>query len=107
MKKLTIPILVITLGVAWLLSTLDVLHAVNWVWVLGLGVSGALILAVGGVTRSTFVFGPFLIICSLFSIARQSGRISANVEMPTLVIIFGLLSLLAAILPIREPSTKP
>ncbi len=107
MKKFVAPLLITTLGVAWLLTALQILPSVNWVWVLGLAIAGILVLALGGLTRTTFVLGPFLIICAGFSIARQAGKVSQVVELPVLVIIFGALSLFAAMVPLRDANTKP
>ncbi|MBA3683969.1 MAG: hypothetical protein H0W72_01840 [Planctomycetes bacterium] len=106
MKRLIAPIIIITLGIAWLLTAMEVWQTVNWVWVLGLALAGALVLVVGGFNRTTLVLGPFLIICAGFSVARQAGKISESVELPTLVIIFGVLSLLAVVLPVRDASAK-
>ncbi len=102
MKRFTAPIIIITLGIAWLLTALQVLPSVNWVWVLGIAVAGVLILGLGGRTRTSLVLGIYLLICAGFSIARQSGTISQAIELPTLVIIFGALSLIAALLPLRD-----
>ncbi len=106
MKKFITPVLIITIGIAWLLSALEIMPMVNWLWVLGLAVAGVLVLALGGRNRTTMVLGPFLIICAGFSIARQSGRISEAYELPILVIIFGALSLVAAVMPLRDGGAK-
>ena len=102
-KSLTAPILIITLGVGWLLTVHNVLPGVNWVWILGLAVTGVLILVVGGVNKVTFVIGPLLIASTFFSLLRQTGRISIDTEVPSLVIAFGTLMLLAKLLPLRSP----
>ena len=57
-KTLVAPILVITVGVAWLLMTLQVIAPVNWVWTLGLAVAGIVTLVGSGVDRLTIVAGP-------------------------------------------------
>jgi hypothetical protein len=106
MKRIITPILLITVGIAWLLSAMDVIPQVNWVWVLGLGVSGILVLVVGGITKTTFVVGPTLIICSVFSILRQMGKLSPNYEVPILVIIIGVLMLLASVLPLPDSKSS-
>src|SRR5262245_54489346 len=108
MKKakagLIVPVLIIVVGVAWLLNTLQVLPGVDWMWTAGLGVCGVLILAVGGVNKLTFTVGPFLLIGSVLSVLRQTGRLSMNLEMPVLFILFGVLLLLAHVLPLRTPA---
>jgi hypothetical protein len=103
MKKLVAPILIIALGVGWLLTTHNVVPGVNWIWILALGVTGLLILAVGGIDKVTVVVGPFLIAATIFSILRQTGRMSVDTEVPSLVITFGALMLLAKALPFPVP----
>jgi hypothetical protein len=102
-KSLVAPVLIITLGLGWLLTVNNLMPGVNWIWVLGLAVTGFLVLAVGGVDKVTFVVGPFLISSTLFSLLRQTGRISVDTEVPTLVIVFGVLMLLAKVLPVPVP----
>lgn len=102
-KSLAAPILIIALGVGWLLTAQNVVPGVNWVWILALGVTGLLILLVGGIDKVTIVIGPFLVAATIFSILRQTGRISVDTEVPSLVITFGTLMLLAKILPIPLP----
>jgi hypothetical protein len=102
--SLVAPILIVTLGVGWLLTTHNVIHGVNWVWVLGLGVTGLLIVVVGGLDKVTFVLGPFLIASTVFSLLRQTGRISVDTEMPSLVIVIGTLMLISKLLPIPVPT---
>ena len=101
-RALATPILIITLGVGWLLTTRNIVPGVNWVWVVGLGVTGVLIL-VGSIDKVTVVVGPFLIAAMVFSLLRQTGRMSIDTEVPSLVIVFGTLMLLAKILPIPVP----
>jgi hypothetical protein len=102
--SVAVPILIIAVGVGWLLSAHEVIPGVNWVWVLGLGVVGILTLGLGGIDKVTIVVGPFLIISTFFSIARQTGRMSADTEIPCLVILAGLLALIARCSPVRSPS---
>jgi hypothetical protein len=102
-KALAVPILIIALGIGWLLTAKNVVPGVNWIWVVGLGVTGALIVA-GSFDKVTAVVGPFLIAASTFSIIRQTGHISVETEVPSLVIVLGTFMLLAKILPIPLPA---
>jgi hypothetical protein len=104
MKSLSAPILIITIGLGWLLTVHDIVPGVNWIWTLGLAVAGLLILAVGGIDKVTFVIGPFLIASTFFSLMRQTGRLYVDTEVPSLVIVFGTLMLLARLLPIPIPT---
>ena len=101
-KALAAPILIIALGVGWLLTTQNIVPGVNWIWVVGLGVTGVLIVA-ASFDKVTVVIGPFLIAATFFSLMRQTGRISVDTEVPSLVIVFGTLMLMAKILPIPLP----
>ncbi len=107
MKKtkagLIIPILIIGLGVAWLLTNLKILPGVDWVWTGGLGLCGILTLALGGMNKFSVVVGPFLLVGSIFSILRQTGRLSVDLELPILFIVFGVLLLASYLLPLPLP----
>lgn len=100
---ITASVLTIALGAAWLLNTLNVIPGVDWIWTSLLGVTGVLAIVLGGVNKMTFVVGPFLLIASVFSILRQTGRFETNTEVPLLVIVLGVLMLGATLLPIPSP----
>jgi len=102
-RQLLIPILVVLVGTAWFLNVLGVLPAVNWVWTIGLAATGILALLLGGINRLTFVMGPFLLVASVFSILRQTGRISSDTEVPILTIILGALWLAGTLLRLPVP----
>lgn len=101
-KTLAAPILIIALGVGWLLTTRNVVPGVNWIWTIGLGVTGLLMLT-ASFDKVTFVIGSFLMAATVFSILRQTGRLDVNTEVPSLVIVFGVLILAAKVLPIPLP----
>jgi hypothetical protein len=103
-KALVAPILVITVGVAWLLMTLNVIAPVNWVWTLGLAVGGIVTLIAGGIDRLSIVAGPLLILASLASVLRQTGRLSIEHEVPCLVIALGILMLIGRVLNLPTPA---
>jgi len=100
----TSAVAIIALGVAWLLNNVGVLPTVEWVWTLGLAVSGIMIVLMLGLDKVTAVIGPFLVIGSFFSILRQTSKISTNYEVPILVIIFGLFLLITVLAPLKSPS---
>ena len=102
-KSLVIPILLITLGVGWLLTTMGVAPGINWVWTLGIALVGILTLAVG-FDKATVVVGPFFILASCLSILRQTGRLSIDLEVPILVIAAGVLLLVARLKFIPLPT---
>ena len=98
-----LAVLVIALGIAWLLNTLGVIPGVDWLWTGGLGVAGILVLAANGINKFSFVIGLFLLVSSVFSILRQTGRLREDIEIPVLFIIFGVLMLLSVFLPLPAP----
>ncbi len=93
MKKIIGPILIILTGIGWLLNTLEVFPNVDWLWTMALAGAGIAPFFWLGLDRFTFIVGLFLIGCSACSLLRQTGRIDTNLEVPILVILFGILSL--------------
>ena len=71
---LLLPILLITIGTGWLLTTLEVAPGVDWIWTLGLAIVGLMTFVIGGFDKVTAVVGPFLIIAScLCSCVKRGG----------------------------------
>lgn len=103
-KTLIVPILLITLGVGWLLTTLNVIPQIDWVWTLLVGLVGVLTFALGGIDKVTVVVGPFFILASILSVLRQTGQLTIDVEIPILVIVAGVLMLVARLNAIPPPS---
>lgn len=98
-----ISLLTIGLGAAWLLNLFPAVPNANWIWTMGLGLAGLLILAVCGFNKVTIVTGPFLIIAAIMSILRLTGRIEMQQEMPGLMIALGVLMLMSPIAPVPLP----
>lgn len=94
-SSLWLPVVLIILGTGWLLTSLNVLPAIDWIWTLGIASIGFLTFLVGGWDKFTAVVGPFFLIMSLLSVLRQVGRMELNVEVPVLVILGGVLMLIA------------
>jgi hypothetical protein len=102
-RTLIVPILLITLGVGWLLTTLGIVPDVNWVWTLGLALVGLLTFAVGGFDKVSVAVGPFFILASCLSLVRQTGWLDPDTEVPILVIAAGVLLLVARMKSIPAP----
>jgi hypothetical protein len=92
-QTLILPILLITVGVGWLLSTLGITPEINWVWTLGLFATGLLTFALYGFDKATLPIGGFFLTAAVLSVLRQTGRLSLDVEIPILVIVGGVLLL--------------
>lgn len=94
-KTLFVPILVIAIGAGWLLSVLNVVPEIDWIWTLSLAIAGVFTFVIGGFDKLTMVVGPFFIAASCLSVLRQTGRLSIDLEVPILVILIGVLLLIA------------
>ena len=101
---IAISFLIVAVGIAWLLNAMHIVPNLDWVWIIGLGVSGILLLTVTRLDRFNFVAGLSLIVSSVLAALRQSGTITVNIEAPVLFITVGILLLLAQLLPL--PSTR-
>lgn len=93
--SLILPLLLIVLGTGWLLTTLGIAPALDWVWILSLALTGVLFFVIGGFDKLTIVAGPFFLIASLLSVLRQTERLTLNTEVPVLIIVSGVLLLVA------------
>ena len=78
-------------GLGWLLQRLDIISSFELIWTIGLAAAGIYLFAVSGFNRDTFLPGTFLLICALFSFLRSANILRLTVELPVLVIIFGIL----------------
>ena len=101
---LFIPILLITFGAGWLLTTLGIAPGIDWIWTLCVAVVGLATFVVGGLNKVTVVIGPFCLLASCLSILRQTGRLQLDVEVPILVILSGVLLLVARLPSIPMPN---
>jgi hypothetical protein len=104
---IAISFLIVALGVAWLLNAMRVAEGLDWIWIIGLGVSGILLLTVTRLDRFNFVAGLSLIVSSVLAALRQSGKLSINIEAPVLFITVGILLLLAQLLPLPAATAPP
>lgn len=93
--SLILPLLLIVLGTGWLLTTLGIAPALDWIWILSLALTGVLFFVIGGFDKLTVVAGPFFLIASLLSVLRQTDRLALNTEVPVLIIVAGVLLLVA------------
>ena len=86
-----------------MLNTLNIIVGVGWAWSIGLATVGILSVAVGGFNKVSILTGPFLIIASVFSVMRQTGRINIDLEVPILVIVLGVLMLISQLSKLQLP----
>ena len=105
MPRTLLPsILVTTFGVGWLISALGVSPQINWIWTLGLAVIGLLTLAYQGLNKFSVIVGPGFIVASLFSMLRQLGYLTLEVEAPMLVVFTGILMSVAHFSVFQKPA---
>jgi hypothetical protein len=95
MKDAALPVVLILLGATWLLHTLHWLPDVHWLWVIGLAGAGVAILLLDGITKSSIVAGPLLILAGLMPFLRQQYGLGWNIEIPVMLIAAGMLMLVA------------
>ena len=103
-KPVLVAVCLIALGTAWLLNNLGVMPGVEWIWTLGLASVAVVIIGISGLDKLTVVVVPLLILASIASVLRQTGRLSANYEIPGLVIAAGLLVLVSHLSPLPPPA---
>lgn len=99
MRDAAFPVVLIVLGLAWLLNSLDWLPDIYWLWILGLAGAGVAILMLDGITKSSIVAGPMLILAGLLSFARQYYGLQWRFIIPVMLIAAGTFMLVA-----RSPS---
>lgn len=99
MKDAALPVVLIVLGAAWLLNSLHWLPEVHWLWILGLAGAGLGILMLDGITKSSIVAGPLLILAGLLSFFRQYHGLGWRFIIPIMLIAAGVCMLIA-----RSPS---
>ena len=105
-QSVAISLLVIAVGGAWLLNTMNVIPGVNWVWTVGLAASGILLLMLTGLNKLSVVVGPFLIVASVLSLLRQQGTLHIDREVPYLVIALGVLMLISTLSSLPRAGEK-
>jgi hypothetical protein len=99
MRDATFPVVLIVLGAAWLLNSLHWLPAIHWLWILGLAGAGIAILVLDGITKSSVVAGPLLILAGVLSFCREYYGLAWRFIIPVMLIAAGLTMLVA-----RSPS---
>ena len=102
-KRFLIPIVIIILGTMWLLNVLGVVADVDWVLSGGLAGTGVLILVFGGMDKVTMAAGPWLLVASVTSLLRATGRLEFSHEVPILTVVLGALLLLVESLKLPLP----
>lgn len=95
MKDATFPIVMIVLGAVWLLSNLNWLPEVHWLWILGLAGAGIAILLLDGVTKSSIVAGPLLMLAGAMSFLHHYYYVGWRFIIPVMLIAAGMLMLIA------------
>ena len=105
MKDAALPVLLIIIGGAWLLKNLNWLPEVHWLWILGFIGAGVAILMLDGITKSSVVAGPMLILAGVLSFLRQYHALEWRFIIPIMLIGIGMFMLIARALSILESRT--
>lgn len=99
MRDAGFPVVLIVIGAAWLLHSLHLMPDIRWLWILGLAGAGIGILAIDGITKSSLVAGPMLILAGILSYCRQYHELGWRFIIPIMLIAAGILMLVS-----RSPS---
>jgi len=102
-RSILMSAMTIVVGVGWLLNAMHVIPDIDWIWTGALALIGILALFSSSLNRFSYIVGFFLLLASVMSVLRQTGRVTPNVEVPLLVIGFGLLTLTAELLRLPMP----
>lgn len=105
MKDAALPVTLILLGLAWLLNSLHWLPDVHWLWIIGLAGAGVAIFLLDGITKSSIVAGPMLILAGLLSFFRQYYGLGWRFIIPIMLIAAGIFMLVARSPAIPESRT--
>lgn len=104
-KLLVLSLFTTAVGVGGLLMATGVSPQVDWIWSLGLGTMGLIVFVLsGGIDKASVVLGPIFLLAAVLSVLRQSGRLTAAVEVPLLVTALGVLMFLAHLPVVPLPS---
>lgn len=95
MRDASLPILLIVIGAAWLLHSLNWMPDVQWLWIIGLAASGIAILVLDGITKSSVVAGPLLILAGFLSFFHQYYNLGWRYIVPVMLLSAGLLMLVS------------
>lgn len=95
MKGAGLPIVLIVLGGGWLLHSLHWLPDVQLVWILGLVAAGIAVLLLDGVTKSSVVAGPMLILAGVLAFLREYHNLGWRFIVPIMLICWGVTMLVA------------
>ena len=95
MKNTTFPIVLIAVGSLLLLHSLDLIPSMRWLWIVGLIAAGALVLMTDGITKSSVVVGPLLMLAGVLQFFRMHSGLAYNLMIPLMLIALGGLLLVA------------
>lgn len=95
MKNTTFPIVLMALGSLFLLHSLDLVPSMRWLWIVGLLAAGVMVLIADGITKSSIVVGPLLILAGVLQFFSMHSGLAYNIIIPLMMIALGGLLLVA------------
>ncbi len=109
MKNATFPIVLIALGTFLLLHSLHLVPDIRWLWIIGLMLVGVAVLVTDGITKSSIVVGPLLILMGLLQYFRLEYEMSYRIIIPLMLIALGVLLLIArsGVIPEKAAQKTP
>lgn len=102
MRNAALPIVLIAIGAVWLLNSLHWLPEIEWLWILGLVGAGVSILVLDGITKSSIVAGPLLILAGILSFFHLYHGLGWRFVIPLMLICGGAFMLAARSAAIPE-----
>ncbi len=95
MRNLSLPIILILGGMAWLAHNMGYLPDLRSLGALILVIAGVAVLALEGITRNSVISGPMLIAGGLAWMAREKDLVDWRILAPALVIVLGICILIS------------
>ncbi len=96
-ESVVLGVVAIIIGVFWLFQTMDMAFSLGWLWIICLAIAGLLCIYLGGATRFNVINGLFLLSLAVFAFLRMNGKISWEVEVPSIIVTYGALTLFVTI----------
>lgn len=100
------PVLLIVIGSIWLFYSVDWLPDLRCLWILGLTGAGLAVLLLDGITKSSIVSGPLLMLSSLLFYLGEYHALELRIGIPVMLIAAGILQLIARSSAIPETRVR-
>lgn len=90
-----LPALLFSFGAIWLMHNLGWIPDADWLRIVAPAIIGIVLFVLNGVTRTTIVVSPILLLVSLMQYLHDFYAIERKLMMPVLLMVAGLLMVVA------------